>query len=107
MSSISKMSSNRGVGNGHVAEEPPVNQTSVEYVVSQESMIRAWKKVRSNKGKPGIDHISIERYPKWIKRRWEGFKEQLLNGEFKPRPVLRVEIPKDSGEGGENSVSHV
>ena len=99
VSSISKMSSKRGVGNGHVAEEPPVNQTSVEYVVSQESMIRAWKKVRSNKGKPGIDHISIERYPKWIKRRWEGFKEQLLNGQFKPRPVLRVEILKDSGDG--------
>ncbi len=87
------------VGNGHVAEEPSVNQTSVEYVVSRESMIRAWKKVRSNKGKPGIDNISIERYPKWVKYRWEGFKEQLLKGEFKPRPVLRVEIPKDSGDG--------
>ncbi|MGK5093101.1 group II intron reverse transcriptase/maturase [Deltaproteobacteria bacterium TL4] len=50
-------------------------------------------------GKPGIDHISIERYPKWVKRRWKGFKEQLLKGEYKPRPVLRVEIPKDSGAG--------
>ena len=100
MSSVSKcLYSNRGVGNGHVAEEPSVNQTSVEYVVSRESMIRAWKKVRSNKGKPGIDNISIERYPKWLKHRWEGLKEQLLKGEFKPRPVLRVEIPKDSGDG--------
>ena len=27
---------------GVPAEEPPVNQTSVEYLVSQESMIRAW-----------------------------------------------------------------
>ena len=99
MSSVSQLSSNRGVGNGHVAEEPSVNQTSVEYVVSRESMIRAWKKLRSNKGKPGIDNISIERYPKWVKHRWEGFKEQLLKGEFKPRPVLRVEIPKDSGDG--------
>lgn len=99
VSSVSQLSSNRGVGNGHVAEEPPVNQTSVEYVVSRESMLRAWKKVKSNKGKPGIDNISIERYPKWVKRRWEGFKEQLLNGDYKPRPVLRVEIPKDSGDG--------
>ena len=99
MSSISQMSPNRGIGNGHVADIPSINQTSMEYVVSFDSISRAWKKVKSNKGKQGIDSISVERFPKWGRRRWEHIKEQLLNGVYKPRPVLRVEIPKDSGKG--------
>jgi len=74
-----------------------VDFASVEYIVSNTCIAEAWKKVRSNKGAPGADHISIERFPKWVRPKWNGIKQQILDGSYKPTPVLRVEIPKESG----------
>ncbi len=75
----------------------PVGFASVEYIVSNTCIAEAWKKVRSNKGAPGVDNISIERFPKWGRPKWKGIKQQILEGSYKPTPVLRVEIPKESG----------
>ena len=80
-----------------VAKVPPVDFTSVEYIVSNTSIAEAWKKVRSNKGAPGVDNISIKEFPKWGRPQWETIKKQLLEGSYKPSPALRVEIPKESG----------
>jgi RNA-directed DNA polymerase len=74
-----------------------VDFASVEYIVSRSCIAEAWKKVRSNKGAPGVDNISIEQFPKWGRPKWNGTKQQLLAGSYKPTPVLRVEIPKESG----------
>ncbi len=78
-------------------ESPPVDFASVEYIVSNASIAEAWKKVRSNKGAPGVDHISIGRFPKWVRPQWKEIKKQLLEGTYVPSPALRVEIPKESG----------
>ncbi len=85
------------LGVRRVVKPPPVDLASVEYIVSNTSIAEAWKKVRSNKGAPGVDHISIEKFPKWGRPKWKVFKEQLLDGLYKPFPALRVEIPKESG----------
>jgi RNA-directed DNA polymerase len=74
-----------------------VDFASVEYIVSNWCIAEAWKKVRSNKGAPGVDQISIEQFPKWGRPKWNGIKQQLLEGVYKPKPVLRVEIPKEPG----------
>jgi RNA-directed DNA polymerase len=50
----------------------------------------AWKRVKSNKGAPGINNISIKEFPDIIRDKWEGT--------YEPSPVLRVEIPKSTGE---------
>ena len=60
-------------------------------------MLSAWKQVRANKGASGIDGISIEKFPVYARENWEGIKQSLLEGEYQPSPVKRVEIPKDSG----------
>ncbi len=60
-------------------------------------MLRAWKQVKANKGAPGIDKISIEEFPEYAHENWEGIKRSLLEGEYQPCPVKRVEIPKDGG----------
>jgi RNA-directed DNA polymerase len=78
-------------------ESPPVDYASVEYVVSNASITEAWKKVRSNKGAPGVDNIDIEAFPDWVRPQWVEIKKQLLEGTYRPSPVLRVEIPKESG----------
>jgi len=60
-------------------------------------MLQAWKRVRANKGAPGVDDITIREFLSYAKTHWEGIKASLLNGTYRPDPVKRVEIPKDSG----------
>jgi len=84
--------------NGKRVTDPlAVGFASVEYLVSNESIADAWKKVRSNKGSAGVDQISIERFPKWVRPKWRSIKSQLLEKRYSPTPALRVEIPKESG----------
>jgi RNA-directed DNA polymerase len=85
------------LGVRRVMKPPPVDLASVEYIVSNTSIAEAWKKVKSNKGAPGVDNISIEKFPKWGRPKWKAYKKQLLEGMYKPSPALRVEIPKESG----------
>jgi RNA-directed DNA polymerase len=51
----------------------------------------------NNKGAPGADGISIEKFPKWVRPQWNQIKKQLLAGAYKPSAAFRVEIPKESG----------
>ena len=74
-----------------------ISLASVEYIVSNTSIAEAWKKVRSNKGAPGVDNISIERFPKWGRPKWKIIKNEVRAGTYQPSPALRVEIPKESG----------
>jgi len=69
----------------------------LERVVSRENMQRAWKRVRANKGAPGIDGTSIEEFPEFARLHWDTIRESLLAGTYQPSPVRRVEIPKDTG----------
>jgi RNA-directed DNA polymerase len=82
---------------GRVAKPSPVDLASVKFIVSTESIADAWKKVKSNKGAPGVDGVKISEFPKWAKRRWKQIREQLVDGSYEPSPALRVEIPKESG----------
>lgn len=86
-----------GVTPQHVMERHSLDPISVEYVVRKENILKAWKQVRANKGAAGIDGISIEEFPSYAHEKWKGIKKSLLKGEYKPLPVKRVEIPKDSG----------
>ena len=97
MSSSNSQTPSGELGARRVTNSPPVDFASVEYIVSNASITEAWKKVRSNKGVPGTDGISIEKFPKWVRPQWKEIKKQLLAGGYQPSPVLRVEIPKESG----------
>lgn len=85
------------VGAWRVMESSPADFASVEYIVSKASIAEAWKKVRSNKGAPGVDGIRIEHFPKWGRPQWNDIKKRLLEGTYVSSPALRVEIPKESG----------
>lgn len=71
--------------------------TTVEEVVSSENMQQAWQQVKANKGAAGIDEMSIMDYPEFARANWARIKASLLDGTYIPKPVKRVEIPKDSG----------
>ncbi len=60
-------------------------------------MQQAWKRVKANKGVPGVDNISIDEFSGFAREHWNAIRESLSDGSYKPLPVKRVEIPKRSG----------
>jgi group II intron reverse transcriptase/maturase len=69
----------------------------MEQVVNRENMIRAWKRVRANRGSPGIDGVTVEELTGYLRERWPRIREGLLKGEYRPQPVKEVVIPKSGG----------
>jgi len=69
----------------------------MERVVGRSNVKAALKRVRRNKGSPGVDGMTVDELPKYLVGNWEGIRAQLLGGAYQPGPVLGVEIPKSSG----------
>jgi RNA-directed DNA polymerase len=72
-------------------------QTVMEEVVEAANLRRALKRVRSNKGSPGMDGMTIRELPAYLREVWPRLREELLAGTYRPQPVKRVEIPKPGG----------
>jgi len=73
------------------------NKQLMEEVCKRENCLQAFKRVKSNRGSPGIDGMTVEQLPDYLKEHWSAIREQLLSGTYKPQPVKRVEIPKPDG----------
>jgi len=86
-----------GVDFRHVMERCSLDSVTVAQVLDKENLQKAWKQVKANKGAPGVDNMTIEKFPEYAFRHWEGIKTALLEGTYVPSPVKRVEILKDSG----------
>jgi RNA-directed DNA polymerase len=69
----------------------------MEEVCERENLKRALRRVRANKGSPGIDGMTVAQLPSYLKTQWPAVRTQLLRGIFTPQPVKRVEIPKPGG----------
>jgi RNA-directed DNA polymerase len=78
-------------------ESPAIPEPVMEEVCERENCLRALKRVKSNKGSPGIDGMKVEQLPGYLKQHWPAIREQLLRGTYKPQAVRRVEIPKPDG----------
>ncbi len=78
-------------------ESPAIPEQVMEEVCERENLKRALRRVKSNKGSPGIDGMTVEELPGYLKQHWLAIREQLLSGTYKPQPVKRVEIPKPDG----------
>lgn len=66
-------------------------------VVSGGNLRAALKRVKENKGSPGIDGMTVAELPDYLRRQWPALYEQLLDGTYQPQPVKRVAIPKSNG----------
>jgi retron-type reverse transcriptase len=69
----------------------------LEEILSRENMQAAYRRVKANKGSHGIDGMSIEALPEFLKENWQEIRDKILKGEYRPQPVRRVEIPKPDG----------
>ena len=97
MSSHNTKKPNGGVTMRRVMEQPDPNENLLERVLSRDNVQRAWKRVKANKGAPGIDNMSIDDFPEFACAQWESIRDSLLAGTYQPSPVKRVEIPKPTG----------
>ena len=69
--------------------------------------MRAWRRVRRNKGSAGVDGLSIIATAELLKTQWPLVAECLLNGTYRPMPVRRVMIPKPDGSQRELGIPTV
>src|ERR1017187_7799159 len=80
-----------------MSESPAIAQQLMEEVCGHDNCLQAYKRVKANKGSPGIDGMTVEQLPGHLKEHWPAIREQLLRGTYRPQPVKRVEIPKPDG----------
>lgn len=65
--------------------------------LARENMVRAWKRVKANKGSAGVDGRTVQATGEYLQTAWEGIRAKLLDGSYRPEPVRRVSIPKPGG----------
>ena len=73
------------------------NDYLMEKVVELSNIKAAWKRVKRNKGSPGIDGMTVEELQPWLVKNWEAVRAKLLDGTYRPMPVREQEIPKSDG----------
>jgi group II intron reverse transcriptase/maturase len=69
----------------------------LEKILGRDNLNRAYKQVKSNKGAPGIDGMSVEDALPWLRENSAELLESIRQGKYKPQPVRRKEIPKPDG----------
>jgi len=86
-----------GVSAGRVATKPNPNHNLLQRILEPANLQTAWKRVKENKGSSGIDNLTIEEFPAYAREHWKEIRTALLQGDYIPSPVRRVEIPKATG----------
>lgn len=66
-------------------------------VIANENLWQAYEKVKSNKGAPGVDGITVYQLKPHMEKYFQPLKQKLLDGTYQPQPVKRVAIPKPDG----------
>ncbi len=69
----------------------------MEEILDKGNLNRAFKRVKANKGAPGIDGITVEEIGAYLRENQKELIERIKRGKYTPGPVRRVEIPKPDG----------
>ena len=69
----------------------------MERIIAPENLRAAYRRVKSNKGAPGIDGMRVEELAGHLRQHWPMIREQLHSGTYRPAPVRRHEIEKTGG----------
>lgn len=70
----------------------------LDRILSRENMLEAYNQVKANKGSAGVDGITINEIDNYLRHYWRETKQLIKERQYKPKPVLRVEIPKPNGD---------
>ena len=70
----------------------------MEKILSQENLEMAIRKVKQNKGAPGIDRMTVQEIEYWFEKYQDELITKIMNKQYRPMPVKRVYIPKPNGK---------
>lgn len=84
---------------GQPSERPMFSLNLMEEICERSNLISALKRVVQNHGAPGVDGMSVEELPEYLKSEWLEVKARLLRGTYVPACVRQVEIAKSNGAG--------
>lgn len=79
----------------------------LELALSRDNLLAALKRVRKNKGGPGVDGMTVDELGPYLRENWPGVKEQLLSDVYQPQPVRQKLIPKGNGKTRELGIPTV
>ncbi|MGH9786019.1 MAG: group II intron reverse transcriptase/maturase [Terriglobia bacterium] len=82
---------------GHKTERSGSTGLLMEQVVARENAMQALKRVRRNKGSPGIDGMTVGALEPYLREHWPAIRAQLLTGRYQPNAVRQQLIPKRDG----------
>ena len=68
----------------------------LELILRKDNLNKAYKQVKSNKGSGGIDGMQVDELLPYLKENQETLIQEIRDGKYKPNPVRRVEIPKET-----------
>ena len=72
----------------------PQERTMIEEILEPGNLAQAWKRVKANKGAPGIDGMTVEDFAAFAREHWPRIATAIREGNYRPAPVRRVWIPK-------------
>src|SRR5713101_3454974 len=81
----------------HAPERPAGTTRLMEEICDRENLKEALRRVKANKGSPGMDGMTVGDIADHLKQHWPAVRERLLSGTYEPNPVRRVDIPKPDG----------
>ena len=70
----------------------------LERILEPRNLNQAYKQVKKNQGSHGVDGMEVEHLLQYLKDNGEELRKSILEGKYRPKPVRRVEIPKDNGK---------
>ncbi len=95
-----------GTGTGACAErqalaaldqQRALTQGLMERVAASANLNQAYKRVKANKGAPGVDGMTVQDLRPWLADHKDRLVASLVRGDYRPQPVLGTEIPKPGG----------
>lgn len=79
---------------GQTKAEVPL---TMEAVITRENLMLACQRVVENKGAAGVDNLSVAELKPWLKKNWPSVRQALTDGNYQPRAIRRMDIPKPDG----------
>ncbi len=70
----------------------------MEKILSEKNLKMAIRKVKQNKGAPGVDKMTVQEVEQWFEQYREELISKIMNKQYRPMPVKRVYIPKPNGK---------
>lgn len=74
-----------------------LNENVMETVLNRGNLIKAYKRVKANKGAPGVDGMSVEGFAAHARKHWPAIAAKLESGTYQPGAIRGIAIPKPQG----------